>query len=124
MSYEISVSEDGNYIITKHWGKITSELVIKRTLEAHALGEKLGITKHLMDVTEARNIDSVTNSYTFANEKISSTPGINMSVRVAVLVSSDDHSHDFIETVTRNAGQDITIFRDRKLAIHHLLKEN
>ena len=122
MSYEIYLSDDGKYIVTKHWGEITSELVIKRTLEAHAMGEKLGITRHLMDVTEARNIDSVTKTYKFAYKDIENVPQINLNARVAVLVSPDDHSHDFVETVTRNAGQNVTIFRDRELAIKHLLK--
>ena len=122
MSYEIYLSDDGKYIVTKHWGEITSELVIKRTLEAHAMGEKLGITRHLMDVTEARNIDSVTKTYKFAYKDIESVPQINLNARVAVLVSPDDHSHDFVETVTRNAGQNVTIFRDREAAIKHLLK--
>jgi hypothetical protein len=120
MSYEIYLSEDGKYIVTKHEGELTSELVIQRTLEAHALGEKLGVTRHLMDVTAARNIDSVTKSYEFAYNEIGEVPGINMQVRVAVLVDPEDHSHDFIETVTRNAGQDVTLFRDRELAIKHL----
>jgi len=122
MSYEIYLSDDGKYIVTKHWGEITSELVIKRTLEAHAMGEKLGITRHLMDVTEARNIDSVTKTYKFAYKDIENVPQINLNARVAVLVSPDDHSHDFVETVTRNAGQNVTIFRDREAAIKHLLK--
>jgi hypothetical protein len=46
-----------------------------------------------------------------------------LDVRVAVLVRPEDHSHDFAETVTKNAGQDITIFRDREAAINHLLKK-
>lgn len=122
MSHTIYLSEDGKYIVTKHWGEITSELVMKRTQEAHELGKKLGITLHLMDVTEAKNIDSVTKTYKFAYQDIKAFPGINMNVRVAVLVKPDDHSHDFVETVTRNAGQDVTLFRDRELAIKHLLE--
>jgi len=123
MSYTIDLSEDGKYIITKHWGDITSELVLKRTQEAHAMGEKLGVTRHLMDVTEARNIDSTLKSYKFAYQEIGVFPGINMNVRVAVLVSPDDHSHDFIETVTKNAGHDLTMFRDRESAVNHLLTD-
>ena len=122
MSYEIYLSEDGKYIVAKHWGKLTSELVMERTQEAHELGEKLGITRHLMDVTEAVNVDSVSKTYKFAYIDLRALPGINLNVRVAVLVSPEDRSHDFVETVTRNAGQDVTLFRDRELAIKHLLK--
>jgi len=122
MSYTIKPSEDGKYIILKHWGEITSEMAMQRNLEAHALGTKLGLTRHLVDVTEARNVDSITKTYKFAYDDMQIPPGINRTARVAVLVSPDDHSHDFVETVTRNAGLDVTLFRNREAAIKHLLK--
>jgi hypothetical protein len=118
----ITPSEDGKYIILKHYGEINSELAMKRNLEAHALGAKLGITRHLVDVTEARNVDSPMNTYKFAYEDMRIPPGINLNASVAVLVSPEDHSHDFVETVTRNAGQNVTLFRDRESAIKYLLK--
>ena len=44
MSYSVKPSEDGKYIILKHWGEINRELTTQRNLEAHALGAELGIT--------------------------------------------------------------------------------
>jgi CBS-domain-containing membrane protein len=123
MSYTIKVSADGKYIILKHWGVINSEVTTQRNLEAHALGAKLGISRHLVDVTEATHVDSATNTYKFAYDNMRTLPGINKKARVAVLVSPDDHSHDFVETVTRNAGQNVTLFRDREAAIKHLLAD-
>jgi hypothetical protein len=120
-SYSIYPSDDGKYIISKHWGVFTSDVLMQRIQEAHKLGEELGITRHLMDVTEARNVDSVTKTYRFAYKEIGHYPGISLKVKVAVLVSPEDHSHDFAETATRNAGQDITIFRDRESAVRYLL---
>jgi hypothetical protein len=122
MSYQISVSEDGKYIVTKYEGEINSELILQRTIEAHALGDKLGITRHLMDVTEATNREPVANTYNFAYKDVRSTPGINIKVKVAVLVRPGDHSHDFAELVTNNAGQNIKIFTDREAAVEHLLR--
>jgi hypothetical protein len=122
MSYKIFLSEDEKYIITKHWGEITSDILLIRIQEAHALGDKLGITKHLMDVTEAKNVESVADTYNFANLDVRKYPGIKLNVRVAVLIDPDDHTHDFAETATRNAGQDVTIFTDRALAVKHLLE--
>jgi hypothetical protein len=124
MSYKILVSEDKKYIITKHWGEITSEMIMKRTIEAHALGKKYGITRHLMDVTEAKNVEPVIKTYEFAYRDVLETPGFDLNVRVAVLITPGDHSHNFAETVARNAGQDITIFSDREAAIKHLLYES
>lgn len=124
MTYTIKPSTDGKYIILKHWGKINSDQTTQRNLEAHALGEKLGITRHLVDVTEAQHVDTVMNTYKFAYEDMRLLPGINKKARVAVLVSPDDHSHDFVATVAQNAGQSVKMFRNREAAIQYLLEEN
>jgi len=123
MSYSVKPSEDGKYIILKHWGEINRELTTQRNLEAHALATKLGINRHLVDLTEAKHVDTVTNTYDFAYKDMRSLPGINKNARVAVLVNPDDHSHDFVATVAMNAGQNVTLFRDREAAIQYLLKD-
>ena len=123
MGYKTEPSPDGKYIIQKPTGEMTRELAVKYILESHALGKKLGIDRYLMDLTEARNADSIFDNYDFAYRDMKETPGINRLARVAVLVSPDDHSHDFIETVVRNSGQDVTMFTDRELAIKHLTQE-
>ncbi|NWF88329.1 MAG: hypothetical protein HXY50_02595 [Ignavibacteriaceae bacterium] len=122
MSYTISISEDGNYIILKTVGEITSSSAIKQNLEAHDLGKKSGISKFLVDATESRNNNSVSENYKFAHSDLQMFPEISKSARVAILVSPDGHSHDFIETLMRNAGHNTTIFRDREKAINFLLK--
>ena len=122
MSYTISVSEDRKYIILKIRGSVTGELAMKQNIEAHTLGNKLGISRYLVDVTEAKNIDSIANVYSFAYEEMQDTPEINKWARVALLVSPKDHSHDFVETVSKNAGLFVTLFRDRELAIQYLLE--
>ncbi len=122
MSYKIFPSDDGKYIILEIRGDITSKEIVERIQEAHKLGDEMKITRHLMDLTEARNIDSVTKIYKFAYTEIRRSPDVNLNARVAVLVDPDDHSHDFSETVIKNAGQNVTFFRDRDSAIRHLLK--
>ena len=123
MSYSIKPSEDGKYIILKHWGEINRELTTQRNLEAHLLAAELGITRHLVDLTEAVHVDTITHTYEFAYKDMRFLPGINKFACVAVLVSPDDHSHDFVATVARNAGQNVTLFRDRETAIQHLLDD-
>jgi hypothetical protein len=76
MSYFTKPSDDGNYIILKHWGEINRELTTKRNLEAHALGAELGITRHLVDLTEAKHVDTVTHTYEFAYKDMRFLPGI------------------------------------------------
>ena len=122
MSHSISTSEDGKYIILEIIGDITAEIIMKMIIEAHAIGEKQGISRYLVDGTQARNVSTITDNYQFAYDNMKSTPGINIHARVAMLVSLDDHSHDFVETVTQNAGFNAKMFRDRTQAIEYLRK--
>jgi hypothetical protein len=123
MNYTIAPSEDGKYIILKVQGKINRQIAMKQNLETHALGKKMGINRYLVDVTEARNTDSVLDSYDFAYTDMKETEDIDRNARVTVLVSPGDHSHDFIETVAKNAGLNVTIFTDPELARQYLIKE-
>jgi hypothetical protein len=50
-------------------------------------------------------------------------PGINQKARTAMLVSPNDHSHDFIEALFRDSGADVTLFHDRDLAVWHLMQK-
>jgi hypothetical protein len=123
MEYSIVPSEDRKYIILTVKGEITREIAMQCNLEAHALGEELGIDRYLTDVTEARNNESVVEKYKFAYQDMQQHAGIDRRARVAMLVSPDDHSHDFVETVTRNSGLDVTLFRSREEATAHLMKD-
>lgn len=122
MKYTIRPSADSLYISLKVRGEITRERAMKLNAEAHALGRKLGINKYLVDVTQCRNVETTTNNYQFAYQDMAQADYIDKTARVATLVSPEDHSHDFIETVTKNSGLDNTLFRDRKLALEHLTK--
>jgi len=37
---------------------------------------------------------------------------LSTSARVALLVAPEDHSHDFVELVVRNAGYNVRLFRN------------
>ena len=120
MSYTISVSEDRKYIITISIGKLDNEIARQQNMEAQALGKQMGIDRFFVDMVESRYEGGPIAHYEFANSRKLSPDQYNRYARVAILVQEDDHSHDFVETVSRNAGFDITIFRDREEAIHHL----
>jgi hypothetical protein len=123
MKHTITPSADGRYIVIKVRGEINRKTAMQQNLEAHALGRRLGINRYLVDVTEAKNTDSVRDSYDFAYTDMNITEGIDKAARVATLVSQGDHSHDFIEIVSRNSGLNVTLFTDRELAVQHLLKK-
>lgn len=122
MTYTIRKSRDGKYIHLKVKGPTTRESAMAHNIEAHALGRKLGINRYLVDLTESRNVESVIDNYEFAYKDMK-TPQVDPAARVAVLVSPGDHSHDFIETVARNAGLDMTLFTNQEQARRHLLAD-
>jgi hypothetical protein len=119
VNHKIYPSENGKFVILKVYGEYNRKLALELNLEAHALAKKLNINRHLVDVTECTNTESTTDKYKFAYEDMK-TESIDRSARVVILTDPDDPSHDFIETVMRNAGFDVSIFTDRELAIKHL----
>jgi hypothetical protein len=120
MPYRIEPSECGRYILMTVTGDLNSSTAMTQNLEAHALGMELGIRRYLVDLIDATNTESVLGNYTFAHEKMKETEGIDVGATVAILVSPEDHSHDFIETVSKNAGLHVTLFRDRESTLQHL----
>lgn len=121
MKHNLSVSEDGKYIILQASGQISRVQVIELFVEAHKLGAEKGLDCYLVDFIECRNTDTVLRNYTLAYEDMKD-PRINQFARTALLVSEIDRSHDFLEALMRNSGNDILLFHDRELAIWHLLK--
>ena len=113
-------SDDGTYITITEHGDYTREIAMEHTVEAHALGRELGIRCYLVDVTDARNVESTLTNYKFAHREVPQQPAIDQQACVAVLVDPTYHSHDFYETLSQNAGIDLTLFRDRQEAIDHL----
>jgi len=89
---------------------------MRQNREGHSLGKELGINRYLVDTTGARNTDTIKDSYDFAYADMRNTNDIDKTAVVALLVSPVDHSHDFIETVARNTGLNVTQFTERRLA--------
>lgn len=121
MDYSINASPDDKYVILNIKGNVTRRSMSPVVFEAHRLGHQLNVHCYLVDLLESRNIETVVDNYEFANVDMR-YPDIDQNACVAFLVSPEDHSHDFVETVSRNAGMDITIFTDRNKAIQHLLE--
>lgn len=115
-----TVSGDGRYVISTVTGDFAAKEMLAAVLEAYKFAEEHGITRQLADVTKARNVDSVSRNYDFAYSEFQAVVAIDKRLRVAILVSPDDHSHDFAETVMQNAGLNVALFRDRDRAIAYL----
>jgi hypothetical protein len=120
MKYEISIAGNKHYILIHVKGEMDADSALQYTHEAHDLGRAEGIDKFLVDLTQARNKLRILQNYEFAYDQVAPDPRINHQAKVAMLVSPRDHSHDFIETVTINAGLKVKLFRDRQMAMEYL----
>jgi hypothetical protein len=123
MTHQIYLSEDSQYIILEVEGEITRENAMVFNLEAHKLGKELALNKYLVDLTNARNVESTLNNYQFTYGDMKQEPGINLTAIAALVVAEDDHSHDFFETLAKNSGLNVTLFRDKEKAIEYLNKK-
>lgn len=116
MSYEIRMSENGRYIICRVTQSITVELAREFTIALDQLSRSQRIKRFLVDVRGAPNVASVFQNFDFANKDMADL-GLQRDVRSAILVGVNDHSHDFVETVTQNAGYGVLVFDDEAAAI-------
>jgi len=121
MNYTITPSQDRRYIVLKIIGDFTAEEMMKCVVESHGLGKTMGVRSYLVDVIEARNVDTVMKNREFAYSDMKRTKDVDPYARVAGLISPGDHSHDFVATVSANAGMSLRLFTERDEAVEYLL---
>jgi hypothetical protein len=119
MDYQISISQDEDYVLIKAFKPMTSEIARSMGPEAAELGEKHDIHKYLFDVRDAPNIQSVAKNYTFAYKELPETAFPKSSIS-AFLISEGDRSHEFIELAFKNAGYQIKSFTCEEEALNWL----
>lgn len=119
MNCTIAREPNDPFVTLTYKGEITRKDAFAYTLEAHRLAAQLGINRFLVDMTHARNVDTILNNYQFIHHDMRSE-GINRFARVAALVAPNDKSHDFVILVSQNAFGDVRIFHDRALAVQFL----
>ncbi len=122
MSYTIGISEDRSYIIVTVEGELDSETALNYTIQSHLLAREMGIKKFFIDLRDAVNTQSVIENYDFANFDLNETSVIDRRAKVAMLVSPDDHSHDFVEAVARSNGHNVRLFRVMDSALAYLME--
>jgi hypothetical protein len=109
--YSITISEDGTFIHVQAGGNITRELVVSTALEVSRLAKDMNIHKALLDFSQARNVEPVFQIYEMAYTDMNRAE-IDKTLTLACLISPEDHSFDFLETVLRNAGFIFKLFTD------------
>lgn len=120
---EIKISENSKYIIVRVDENMTKSLAEHLGIEASNLGKKKHITKFLYDLRNSRNIESINTNYIFAYQEVKKID-LNPGNMVAMLTSVGDNSHNFVETVLRNAGFNVRIFNEEQEALKWLQTES
>jgi hypothetical protein len=73
----------------------------------------------LVDVRSSPSVQSSVEQYLLATRDVNQF-GLDRNSRIAVLVKPGDRSHDFVETVFRNAGYRFRLFHDEDSALEWL----
>jgi len=121
MNYEVKVSDSGKYIIVCINTDMTRALADQTGLEATHLGKKNNINLFLYDLRNSINRETVNANYIYAKQEVQKIEP-DYANKIAMLVSQNDKSHDFVETVLRNAGHNVLIFHDEEKALSWLLE--
>ena len=121
MNYEVKVSDSGKYIIVRVNTDMTRTLADQTGLEAMHLGKKNNINLFLYDLRNSINKETVNANYIYAKQEVQKIEP-DYANKIAMLVSQNDKSHDFVETVLRNAGHNVLIFHDEEKALSWLLE--
>ena len=119
MEYSISPESMGQYVTIRIKGDFRISDAMQIMTEAFDAGEELGIRQYLLDVTEAVHSWPLGQDYTFIHH-LRNQGKFDRVARTAVLVALEDNSHDFIITVSMNAGLNIRLFRDKEQALAFL----
>lgn len=122
MSHKIFLSEDGKYIVCEVTGLITLEVLREFASEVNSLSRATGVKRLLHDVRHAVNVMKISQNYQYAYEDMEGLE-LQRDVRSVILVNPADKSHDFMETVSQNAGYNVRIFQDEDTAISWLNEE-
>jgi len=109
MKYKVTVDTDEGFVRVTAYESITGNLERAFAEEAIAVAKQSGVVCYLVDVRGMPNIANPSDQYRLSYEDMR-TFGLAKTSRIAILVGADDRSHNFIETVFRNAGYDCRLF--------------
>lgn len=119
MSYKVSISECGRWVQTKVRSHITMELALEFIAAAAQVAEEYDIQSFLFDLRDSSNVKSPTDDYKIANHHLRDL-GFRFSARVALLVTPDDKTHDFLQVTAANAGHNWQLFDNEQAATEWL----
>jgi hypothetical protein len=121
LTIEISISGSGKYVRVLATMPISRELAQQMTKDAIKAFNAAEPRPNgfLFDFRAAPSLESAAQTYAFAYQDAEKLR-VDRRARAAIVVAPGDTSHDFSETVLRNAGYPALIFTDEEAAIRWL----
>lgn len=116
MSFEVFMSDNQKYIVCRVTGQIGADTAREFGQAMDDLSRDRHVDRFLTDVRSALNVAGVLDNYLFAYRDMAELH-FQRNVRSAILTTPGDSSHDFVETVARNAGYAVRIFDDEQAAV-------
>ncbi|MBL1142681.1 MAG: hypothetical protein D8M62_11610 [Proteobacteria bacterium] len=120
MDYKIDSIKEKGFVLIKVYKSITADLEQSFAKEAVETAQRDDLLNYCADVRGIPNVASTLDNYSMAYENMASY-GLKHESKIAILHSINDHSHNFIETVFRNAGYNCKLFTNESDA-HDWLK--
>lgn len=122
MSLEITISDNGKYIIGKVDVPLTLDIAQQLAKEYVKIIKTTGIKKILNDVRSAPDTMGAIQGYEYAYSDVKLIE-LPKDIRAAIVADPDDTSHYFQETVACNAGYLVKVFHSYDDAVNWLLKD-
>jgi hypothetical protein len=116
MAFTIELADNQQYLSIRAIDNLTAACMRKVMIAVQGKAIRHGMSKFLFDVRNAENVESAATNYSYVYNDLAQ---MNMSrtAQCAILASPDDGSHNFMETLCRNAGYDVMLFTDMAKAI-------
>jgi len=124
VSYSLSLAENDSIIVLKIIGTSYASRSFEYTKEVLDYATKHSVTKLLIDCTESKYLDNYFNISNYVINNMKKLPDYCFQMRIALLVSQDDHSRDFLASAFISSGYEYKLFHDRDQAIKYIKEKS
>jgi hypothetical protein len=111
LEYAVSYTETADIISVSAKGHLTSEKIIEVDAQVIKMATEKNCKRVLCDYTETRFVESILRIYENPDRK--RAIGFPDTIRLATIYATDEREHLFWETVCRNRGFDVRVFKKR-----------
>ena len=119
MNFSIHFPDEADFVNIIVHDDVNGETQRELAQNAIELAKEKGVNKFLVDVRGVKNTAATFEQYQLGYKDMAKFL-LDRGSKIAICVDTHDHSHDFIETVFKNAGYHCHIFRDQPEALDWL----